>query len=168
VFTEILNWYVTADTGVGVAIGIHIQYVSPFDPLPLPEQTTMTMYIRHRGDAIPEQVLSFGEVIKDEGPIFAQIDSSLFFGCNPPVNYPDLLQVDIRSLRARIMTTIHEHRKAYSAKTEDHRRRKRVRWEADVVVAVVQVIEEFTLGSSDKLEGKSSRNQPHLLTSEIA
>jgi hypothetical protein len=59
----------------------------------------MTMYIRHRGDAIPEQVLSFGEDIKDEEPIIAQIDSSTFFGGNLPAKYPVLVQVVIRALR---------------------------------------------------------------------
>eukprot|EP00475_Leptophrys_vorax_P024280 TRINITY_DN3349_c1_g1_i1.p1 TRINITY_DN3349_c1_g1~~TRINITY_DN3349_c1_g1_i1.p1 ORF type:complete len:310 (-),score=63.37 TRINITY_DN3349_c1_g1_i1:37-966(-) len=107
---NMLNWYVSANTGVRIAVGIHVQYVPP--QADLPEATSMTMYIRHRGDAIPEQILPFGEDVKDEEPVIAQIDSSTFFGDNPPpADYPALVEVDIRSLCEMIMEAIHRYRK---------------------------------------------------------
>lgn len=105
---EILNWYVTAPTAVRIAVGIHIQYVSPL--CPLPDQTSMTMYIQHRGGAISEQVLSFGEDRKEDGPIYAVIESNTFFGGNVPMSYPPRVQVDIRTLRETLMQAIQDHR----------------------------------------------------------
>ncbi len=65
-----------------VAVGIHIHYVSPHSPLP--EETSMTMYIRHRGDSIPEQVLPFGEDVKDEIRITMHSFISVSHVCSCP------------------------------------------------------------------------------------
>ncbi len=57
--------------------------------------------------------MSFGEDRKEDGPIYAVIDSNTFFGGNVPMNYPSRVQVDIRNLRETLMQAIHDHRREY-------------------------------------------------------